>query len=147
MKRVLKKGKILFFERFQLISIRYIFIKENQNQIYFLLLLSTGTKYCGIGEDEDMTEFGRYEHTDYCCKQHDLCPLSIKKFGWRFGIMNWRPYTLSSCDCNQRFLRCLQDVDSPVSSFVERIFFKVLKVPCIVKLESGYKVKNSLFGK
>ena len=114
--------------------------------ISYYLIIFKGTKYCVVGEDEDMDDLGRYENTDFCCRQHDQCPISIKKFGWRYGIMNWRPYTVTSCQCNEQFFACLQEVHSPVSAFVEKMFFDILKVPCITREESEYKVKNSLFG-
>ena len=63
----------------------------------------TGTKWCGPGNDaEDYDELGRLNKTDACCREHDHCDTKIKRFRKRFHYFNWRAFTISLCECDEK---------------------------------------------
>ncbi|XP_072941182.1 uncharacterized protein [Epargyreus clarus] len=62
-----------------------------------------GTKWCGAGQlAERYSELGPDRAEDRCCRAHDNCGLNIGAFKRRFGLFNFRPFTLSHCRCDRR---------------------------------------------
>lgn len=55
-------------------------------------------------------------------------------------MLNWRPYTISSCECDKKFYDCLNKETSVVAKDIQRIFFDVLEVPCF-NIELKYERK------
>lgn len=62
-------------------------------------------------------------------------------------MLNWRPYTISSCECDQKFYDCLNKETSVVAKDIRKIFFDVLEVPCFnIELKNERKcVKRTWF--
>ncbi|XP_056232867.1 group 3 secretory phospholipase A2-like isoform X1 [Seriola aureovittata] len=90
-----------------------------------------GTLWCGKGNEAVRYEqLGMFEDADRCCREHDHCLHIIPAFTVNYGVFNPNLYTVSHCDCDQRFRRCLQDVNDTVSSMVGYSFFNILRVPC-----------------
>lgn len=90
-----------------------------------------GTLWCGIGSKAfGFYELGMFESADRCCREHDHCHHIIPAFTVNYGVFNPNFYTVSHCDCDQRFRQCLLDVNDTISSMVLYSFFKILKVPC-----------------
>lgn len=66
-----------------------------------------GTKWCGAGQlAEEYNELGVDRKEDKCCRAHDNCRVNIGQFRRRFGYFNFRPYTISHCRCDRRFVFC-----------------------------------------
>ncbi|CAH2101451.1 unnamed protein product [Euphydryas editha] len=62
-----------------------------------------GTKWCGAGQlAESYNELGSDMDEDRCCRDHDNCRLNIGAFTRRFGLFNFRPFTISHCKCDRR---------------------------------------------
>lgn len=62
-----------------------------------------GTKWCGTGNTaSDDDELGLHSETDKCCRDHDKCPYMIPRFTTHYNLFNYRPYTISHCDCDVR---------------------------------------------
>ncbi|XP_047541956.1 uncharacterized protein LOC125074628 isoform X3 [Vanessa atalanta] len=62
-----------------------------------------GTKWCGAGQlAESYNELGSDRDEDRCCRSHDNCRMNIGAFKRRFGLFNFRPYTISHCKCDRR---------------------------------------------
>lgn len=63
-----------------------------------------GTQWCGRGYTaKDMTQLGGLTGTDNCCRYHDLgCPFYIEAFQEKYGLFNWRMYTINHCTCDER---------------------------------------------
>ncbi|XP_071338576.1 uncharacterized protein [Trachinotus anak] len=94
-------------------------------------LILPGTLWCGKGNDAvRYDQLGMFEDTDRCCREHDHCLHVIPTFTVNYGVFNPNFYTVSHCDCDQRFRQCLQDVNDTVSSMVGYSFFNILRVPC-----------------
>ncbi|KAG7243851.1 hypothetical protein INR49_006005 [Caranx melampygus] len=94
-------------------------------------LVMPGTLWCGRGNDAARYEqLGMFEDTDRCCRDHDHCLHVIYSFTVKYGVFNSNFYTVSHCDCDQRFRQCLQEVNDTVSSMVGYSFFNILQVPC-----------------
>jgi secretory phospholipase A2 len=65
--------------------------------------LMPGTKWCGSGSSADQwAEIGSYSGADLCCRQHDHCPFKVNGLATSFGYFNYRLFTVSHCDCDER---------------------------------------------
>nr|XP_046242936.1 group 3 secretory phospholipase A2-like [Scatophagus argus] len=92
-----------------------------------------GTLWCGTGSTAVQYEqLGMFESADRCCREHDHCLHTIPAFSMNYGVFNTKFYTVSHCDCDQRFRQCLLHVNDTISSMVGYSFFSVLQVPCFV---------------
>lgn len=93
--------------------------------------LFPGTLWCGFGNSANHSDqLGIFPTTDRCCRAHDQCPLVIEPFKTRFGLFNFRLYSVSECNCDQAFRSCLQLEGSSNSKSVGQIFFNFFKIPC-----------------
>lgn len=92
-----------------------------------------GTLWCGRGTAaQHFTELGVFDQADLCCREHDHCKETISVFKIKYGIFNHHLYTLSHCECDQRFRQCLIGVNDTVANLVGYGFFNVIKVSCFV---------------
>ncbi|XP_051973883.1 group 3 secretory phospholipase A2 [Xyrauchen texanus] len=90
-----------------------------------------GTMWCGSGNRAtDFSELGVFQETDNCCRDHDHCKDTIASFSYNHGIFNTNIFTLSHCDCDNRFRRCLLGVNTTVSNLVGYGYFNLLKMRC-----------------
>ena len=63
-----------------------------------------GTKWCGMGNvAKDYNDIGSLESTDSCCRDHDLCKHKINAFDKKYNHRNYRIYTITHCDCDDRY--------------------------------------------
>ncbi|XP_053276274.1 group 3 secretory phospholipase A2 [Pleuronectes platessa] len=93
--------------------------------------LFPGTLWCGRGSEAVRYEqLGMFENADRCCREHDHCSHIIPSFTVNYGVFNSYFYTLSHCDCDQRFRQCLLEVNDTISSMVHYSFFNILRIPC-----------------
>ncbi|KAM7391558.1 hypothetical protein PAMP_022239 [Pampus punctatissimus] len=90
-----------------------------------------GTLWCGTGSKaEEYEQLGMFESADRCCREHDHCLHVIPAFTVNYGVFNPNFFTVSHCDCDQRFQQCLLGVNDTISSMVGYSFFNILQVPC-----------------
>ncbi|XP_056276035.1 group 3 secretory phospholipase A2-like [Pseudoliparis swirei] len=90
-----------------------------------------GTLWCGTGSKAaGYEQLGMFESADRCCREHDHCLHVILSFTVNYGVFNSNLFTVSQCDCDQRFRQCLLGVNDTISSMVGYSFFNILKVPC-----------------
>ncbi|KAG7322510.1 hypothetical protein KOW79_013856 [Hemibagrus wyckioides] len=90
-----------------------------------------GTLWCGSGNKaSDFSDLGLFEETDKCCREHDHCEQTIASFEFGFGIFNSNFFTLSHCDCDSKFRRCLHKASERMSDMVGYGYFNVLKMRC-----------------
>lgn len=47
---------------------------------------------------------GMFEHADRCCREHDHCPHIIPALTVNYGVFNSKFFTVSHCDCDQRWV-------------------------------------------
>ncbi|XP_066506515.1 group 3 secretory phospholipase A2 [Hoplias malabaricus] len=93
--------------------------------------LIPGTLWCGAGNKAlDFADLGVFEETDKCCREHDHCKDAIDSFGFNYGIFNTNIFTLSHCDCDTKFRRCLHKANDSMSNVVGYGYFNVLKMRC-----------------
>lgn len=60
----------------------------------FSLLCYSGTKWCGLGDiSSSYDDLGPERNLDKCCRAHDHCPVKVKAFRSRYGLVNWSLYT------------------------------------------------------
>ncbi|XP_069679006.1 group 3 secretory phospholipase A2-like isoform X2 [Periplaneta americana] len=89
------------------------------------------TKWCGPGDiAEDYDDLGRYTEEDKCCRDHDRCPDQLAPGQCLYGICNHTPFTMSHCDCDARFRRCLQSLNTDTANTLGALFFNVAQVTC-----------------
>uniref|UniRef100_UPI003AADE819 uncharacterized protein n=1 Tax=Centroberyx gerrardi TaxID=166262 RepID=UPI003AADE819 len=90
-----------------------------------------GTLWCGTGSRATGYEqLGMFESADRCCREHDHCVHIIPAFTVDYGVFNPNFFTVSHCDCDQRFQQCLLGVNDTISNMVGYSFFNILRVPC-----------------
>ncbi|XP_072515284.1 group 3 secretory phospholipase A2 [Salminus brasiliensis] len=90
-----------------------------------------GTLWCGAGHSAlNFSDLGMYEKTDMCCREHDHCKDSISSFEFNYGVFNTNIFTLSHCDCDEKFRRCLHKANDSMSNVVGYGYFNILKMRC-----------------
>ncbi|XP_076055999.1 phospholipase A2-like [Oratosquilla oratoria] len=94
-------------------------------------IIYPGTKWCGTGNvAEDLSDLGPLKDLDVCCRDHDLCPDDLAPGETRHNITNDSPFTMSHCDCNDSFRKCLQGVGSAEAREVGGAYFSTGLVQC-----------------
>ncbi|XP_034565913.1 group 3 secretory phospholipase A2 [Notolabrus celidotus] len=90
-----------------------------------------GTLWCGSGNKApSYADLGVFADTDSCCREHDQCQDTILSFHSRFGVFNSNIFTMSHCDCDNKFHRCLMEANDSISDVVGYTFFNLLKMHC-----------------
>nr|XP_057913090.1 group 3 secretory phospholipase A2 [Doryrhamphus excisus] len=90
-----------------------------------------GTLWCGSGNKApSYDDLGVFSDTDSCCREHDQCKHTILSFHSQFGVFNSNIFTMSHCDCDSKFRRCLQEARDGMSDVVGYTFFNVLSMHC-----------------
>ncbi|XP_016157600.1 PREDICTED: group 3 secretory phospholipase A2 [Ficedula albicollis] len=89
---------------------------------------------------------GLFRGPDRCCREHDQCGAQIAALQFNYGIRNYRLHTVSHCDCDARFRRCLLAINDTVSNIIGVTFFNLLEVPCFVLEESEECVRWHWWG-
>ncbi|KAI6076122.1 Group 3 secretory phospholipase A2-like protein [Aix galericulata] len=79
---------------------------------------------------------GVFRGPDRCCREHDRCEAQITALQFNYGIRNYRLHTVSHCDCDARFRRCLLALNDTISNIIGVTFFNLLEVPCFVLEDS-----------
>ena len=82
------------------------------------------------------------EETDRCCRQHDYCPDQIPSFSFRYLTFNYYFATIVSCECEQKFMKCLKSVKGEEKDFASSVglgYFDLLEEkPCFSLKEVQY---------
>uniref|UniRef100_A0A672GPS7 Phospholipase A2-like central domain-containing protein n=1 Tax=Salarias fasciatus TaxID=181472 RepID=A0A672GPS7_SALFA len=87
-----------------------------------------GTLWCGSGSKAGgYDQLGMFESADRCCREHDHCRHIIPAFTVNYGVFNSNVFTVSHCECDQRFRECLLGVNDSISSMVGYSFFNILQ--------------------
>lgn len=60
----------------------------------------------------EYSDVGRYADEDRCCREHDLCPHTLSPGECKRGLCNQQQFTRSHCDCDAKFRRCLQGLNT-----------------------------------
>lgn len=60
----------------------------------------------------EYSELGRYGEEDRCCREHDLCPNTLSPGECKRGLCNTQQFTRSHCDCDTKFRKCLQGLNT-----------------------------------
>ncbi|XP_071055262.1 phospholipase A2-like [Onthophagus taurus] len=101
-------------------------LKFNLNPDFRFIL--PGTKWCGPGNiSTNESEFGELIDLDKCCKNHDECEEIILAGKSNFGLTNKSPFTKLHCDCDNTFLRCLQQIQDKnrlIAGLVEFVYIQ-----------------------
>ncbi|XP_058790375.1 uncharacterized protein LOC131663773 isoform X2 [Phymastichus coffea] len=94
-------------------------------------IMYPGTKWCGPGNTaKSYDDLGIHAAEDSCCREHDHCPVTINPQQCIHGICNISPITRSHCDCDAKFRRCLQVINTEVANTIGALFFNVIQVTC-----------------
>ncbi|XP_012141138.1 phospholipase A2 isoform X2 [Megachile rotundata] len=94
-------------------------------------LIYPGTKWCGPGTlAKSYDELGQHAAEDACCREHDHCPITISPQECIHALCNNSPFTRSHCDCDAKFRRCLQNLNTEVANTLGALFFNVIQVTC-----------------
>ncbi|XP_054468294.1 group 3 secretory phospholipase A2 [Anoplopoma fimbria] len=90
-----------------------------------------GTLWCGSGNKApSYADLGVFADTDSCCREHDQCKHTILSFHSQFGVFNSNIFTMSHCDCDNKFHSCLMEANDRISDVVGYTFFNLLKMHC-----------------
>ncbi|XP_060924816.1 group 3 secretory phospholipase A2 [Limanda limanda] len=98
-----------------------------------------GTLWCGSGNKAlSYADLGVFSDTDSCCREHDQCKDTILSFHSEFGVFNKNIFTMSHCDCDNKFHSCLTQANDSISDVVGYTFFNLLKMNCF---EFSYRLQ------
>ncbi|XP_007577360.1 group 3 secretory phospholipase A2 [Poecilia formosa] len=90
-----------------------------------------GTLWCGSGNKApSYADLGVFSDTDSCCREHDQCKHTILSFQSDFGVFNSNIFTMSHCDCDDKFRSCLMEANDSIADVVGYTFFNLLKMHC-----------------
>ncbi|XP_076020326.1 group 3 secretory phospholipase A2 [Genypterus blacodes] len=90
-----------------------------------------GTLWCGSGNKAtSYADLGVFAETDSCCREHDQCKDTILSFDSNFGVFNSHIFTMSHCDCDNKFRSCLMEAEDSISDVVGYTFFNLLNLYC-----------------
>lgn len=97
-------------------------------------LIAPYTQWCGRGNNAKgvYNDLGGATAADKCCRRHDHCQVFIPAMSNRYELFNYRPYTLSHCNCDRRFHTCLKMADTTDATMVGKFFFNVAQTQCFV---------------
>lgn len=97
-------------------------------------LIAPNTRWCGRGNLANGTynTLGGASMADKCCRKHDHCKLFIAAMSTRYGLFNYRPYTLSHCSCDRRFRTCLKMANDEDAKTIGQLFFNMVQTQCFV---------------
>lgn len=94
-------------------------------------IIYPGTKWCGTGNVADgLDDLGPLRDVDICCRDHDLCPDDLEPGQTRHNISNDSSFTMTHCDCNENFRKCLQRVGSAEAKEVGSAYFSTGLFQC-----------------
>ncbi|XP_014262312.1 uncharacterized protein LOC106674217 [Cimex lectularius] len=106
-------------------------VSQNRNQQSLQLILP-GTKWCGTGDiAANYFDLGTQSEIDKCCRLHDICPVKVHGYSFRYGVNNTSPITKSHCKCDQELKRCLKKENQPIANLMGQIYFNVIKIQCV----------------
>ncbi|KAK0089407.1 hypothetical protein PV325_007565 [Microctonus aethiopoides] len=104
---------------------------KGKNQASGSGLIYPGTKWCGPGTiATSYNDLGIHAGEDACCREHDHCPIIVSPKQCINGLCNRSSFTRSHCDCDAKFRRCLQNLNTEVANTLGAIFFNVVQVTC-----------------
>ncbi|XP_073828196.1 uncharacterized protein [Musca autumnalis] len=97
-------------------------------------LIAPNTRWCGRGNLANGTynTLGGATNADKCCRKHDHCKVFIGAMSQRYGLFNYRPYTLSHCSCDRRFRTCLKMANDEDAKTIGQLFFNMVQTQCFV---------------
>lgn len=97
-------------------------------------LIAPNTRWCGRGNLANGTynHLGGASSADKCCRKHDHCQLYIPAMSNRFELFNYRPYTLSHCNCDRRFRTCLKMANDEDAKTIGKLFFNMVTSQCFI---------------
>ncbi|XP_052850098.1 acidic phospholipase A2 PA4 [Drosophila gunungcola] len=95
-------------------------------------LIAPNTRWCGRGNLANGTynDLGGASKADKCCRKHDHCKMWIDGMSNRYDLFNYRPYTLSHCNCDLRFRTCLKMAGDEDANAIGKLFFNVVQTQC-----------------
>ncbi|XP_017102386.2 acidic phospholipase A2 PA4 [Drosophila bipectinata] len=95
-------------------------------------LIAPNTRWCGRGNLANGTynDLGGASKADKCCRKHDHCKMFIDGMSNRYDLFNYRPYTLSHCNCDLRFRTCLKMAGDEDANAIGKLFFNVVQTQC-----------------
>lgn len=104
-----------------------------------------GTLWCGVNDiAPDFSSLGVDRELDRCCRAHDHCPVKVKPFRTKYGVLNLDLYTKSHCYCDEKFYNCLKNQENKKAKAVGDFFFNVISVKCIEERVRRHCVQRSL---
>nr|XP_015836099.1 PREDICTED: phospholipase A2-like isoform X2 [Tribolium castaneum] len=90
-----------------------------------------GTKWCGVGDiATSYQDLGRFKEADTCCREHDSCLEYISMRDSFHGITNKNLFTVSHCDCDEKFRKCLKSDGNLFSEIVGYGYFTLVGPQC-----------------
>uniref|UniRef100_A0A3B5A507 phospholipase A2 n=1 Tax=Stegastes partitus TaxID=144197 RepID=A0A3B5A507_9TELE len=106
-----------------------------------------GTLWCGSGNKApSYSDLGVFSDTDSCCREHDQCKHTILSFHSQFGVFNTNIFTMSHCDCDNKFRSCLKEANDSIANVVGYTFFNLLKMHCFEFSHRLQCIERNWFG-
>ncbi|KAK3083102.1 hypothetical protein FSP39_014024 [Pinctada imbricata] len=120
---------------------------RNKRSVWSSFLMFPGTKWCGRGQTaKHYNDIGTDNELDECCREHDLCPVLVHPFSFKYHYFNYRFHAVLHCKCDEEFRNCLKQSLSKNANLVGRIYFNIMGSKCLVLRESDVCHRYSWWG-
>jgi secretory phospholipase A2 len=98
-----------------------LFIIANAQKSIFIY---NGTFWCGPGNiATNYEQLGEIKDVDECCRTHDNnCSYYIRGRSEKYGLINYVPFTRTTCQCDEEFLECLKLINSEQADQVGKAY-------------------------
>ncbi|TPP65659.1 Phospholipase A2 isozyme PA4 [Fasciola gigantica] len=105
-----------------------------------------GTRWCGRGGiHSPLLTFNEEIESGMCCLPYviHVVPTNHTRLTKKYGHYNTSPATLSLCECDDRFLECLENAGTYAANRVGTIYFNLFKIPCFRRFNRTVCVEQS----
>ncbi|PAA94326.1 hypothetical protein BOX15_Mlig020249g1 [Macrostomum lignano] len=104
---------------------------EYASEVKDSFLIHPGTRWCGVGTlAMNYTTLGTAYESDMCCREHDHCDRVIRAKRTKYHMKSIFHFTISHCECDVKFYRCLKNAHDSQGASVIEWFFRLIRVPC-----------------
>ncbi|XP_041379352.1 uncharacterized protein LOC121391996 [Gigantopelta aegis] len=103
-----------------------------------------GTNWCktfGSPDNKTLSDSSKTRKADRCCKALHECPDVIPEATKIKELFNRYPWPIHSCQCQNKFRKCLRDAKRKAADEIGHIYFDFIKVRCFEPVNKQMCVK------
>uniref|UniRef100_R4G2C4 PLA2-Lol-1 n=1 Tax=Uroteuthis noctiluca TaxID=78427 RepID=R4G2C4_9MOLL len=98
-------------------------LNESKRLVVQETFLRSRSKWCGTEEDEAV---------ESCCSERVNCPVKLKRNQRKGKAVNEFPFSINGCECEEKFAKCLKDVNNDEAKKVLKYHFETFVGGCLI---------------